>query len=225
MEEGQRLDGLRSPTAPNSVRTAPPALMARQSASTISRTSSWKPVRGRHPSRSLAFEASPRRRLTSACWSKSGSGTTELDSPEPHPSESRGHELADRMHLSGRDDVIVRLRLLKHEPHRFHILAGVPPVALRIQVARIAARFACPPAIPRHAGGDSARHKLEAAPGRFVVEQQAAGSVEAVGLPVIACQIEPGDLADPVRRTRVETGAFSLWDLFHLAEHLAGCRK
>src|SRR5476649_1999483 len=44
-------------------------------------------------------------------------------------------EFTDRMGFPGRQDIIVRLRLLQNAPHSLDVIAGVPPVALRIEVA------------------------------------------------------------------------------------------
>ena len=44
-------------------------------------------------------------------------------------------EVAHRMAHACGDDVVVRRRLLQHEPHRAHVIAGETPVALRIQIA------------------------------------------------------------------------------------------
>ena len=45
------------------------------------------------------------------------------------------HQLAHRVALAGRDDVVVGLVLLQHQPHRAHVVAGEAPVALRVEVA------------------------------------------------------------------------------------------
>ena len=51
--------------------------------------------------------------------------------------ERHVHQLADRMALAGRDDVVVRLVLLQHQPHRAHVVAGEAPVALRVEIAEM----------------------------------------------------------------------------------------
>ena len=45
------------------------------------------------------------------------------------------HELLHRVADAGRDDVIVGLVLLQHQPHRAHVVAGKAPVATRVEVA------------------------------------------------------------------------------------------
>ena len=41
------------------------------------------------------------------------------------------------MRLSGRQNVVVRLVLLHHQPHAFDIVASVSPIAFGVQVAKI----------------------------------------------------------------------------------------
>ena len=45
------------------------------------------------------------------------------------------HELAHRVAHAGRHDEVVGLILLQHQPHRAHVVAGKPPVALCVEVA------------------------------------------------------------------------------------------
>ena len=44
-------------------------------------------------------------------------------------------ELAHRVGLAGRDDVVVGLVLLQHQPHGLDVVAGEAPVALGVEVA------------------------------------------------------------------------------------------
>ena len=77
------------------------------------------------------------------------------------------------MRLIRGDDVIIRMILLQHEPHRFDIFFGVTPVALCIQIAEI--KFVLQPGLDvRHGARDFARDKRFAAPRAFVIEQNAA---------------------------------------------------
>ena len=48
---------------------------------------------------------------------------------EPDVDEGPLDEVLHRVTFSRRDDVVVRLGLLKHQPHRSDVVAGVPPVA------------------------------------------------------------------------------------------------
>ncbi len=58
--------------------------------------------------------------------------------------KATSHELAHRVRLAGGDDVVVRLVLLEHQPHRLDVVAGVAPVALRVEVAEVELAPACP---------------------------------------------------------------------------------
>ena len=50
--------------------------------------------------------------------------------------ERRHGEVAHTMGYPGRNDVVVRLILLQHEPHRLDIVASEAPVTLGIQIAK-----------------------------------------------------------------------------------------
>jgi len=54
---------------------------------------------------------------------------------QAHTAERHLEALADRVRLVGRDHVVVGLGLLQHQPHRLDVFLGIPPVALRIEVA------------------------------------------------------------------------------------------
>ena len=124
------------------------------------------------------------------------------------------------MAFAGGDHVIVRIGLLEHQPHRFHVLAGVAPIALRLQVAQ-PDFLALPGQNPRHPGRDLAGDELKAAARRFVVKKDAVRGVHPVGFTVIAGQVKPCYLADAVRRTGVEPRVLVLGHGFSHAEHLA----
>ena len=47
------------------------------------------------------------------------------------------NKFSHRVGFSGRQNVVVRLRLLQHKPHTFDVIARVSPVALRIEIAEI----------------------------------------------------------------------------------------
>ena len=73
----------------------------------------------------------------------------------------------------------------------------------------------------RDGGGDFPAHEFKAPARRFVVEQDAAGGVHAVGFAVVAGKLKARDLADAVARARVEAGALVLRHFIHQAEHFA----
>ena len=89
---------------------------------------------------------------------------------ELYAREGEIDELAHRMGLAGGDHEVLGLVLLQHEPHRLDVVAGEAPVALRVEVAE--------PQLVREAEldarrrvGDLAGDELQAAPRRFVVEE------------------------------------------------------
>src|SRR5262249_20858036 len=79
-------------------------------------------------------------------------------------------ELAHRVGFPGRDDVIVGLLLLEHEPHRLDVVLRVAPVAPRSEVAEVEAVLEAVPDAP-HGARDLARHERLAAALALVVEE------------------------------------------------------
>ena len=117
--------------------------------------------------------------------------------------ESKLHEFADRMRLTGRHDIVVRLILLQHEPHCFDIIAGEAPIALGIEVAQ--EELLLQPFLDASGGTrDLAGHERLAAPRTLVIEQDAVADKEAVSLTIIDGVPVGGELADRVRAARIE---------------------
>ena len=83
---------------------------------------------------------------------------------EPRCLEGQPAQLADLVRLPRRDDEVVGRVLLDHEPHGAHVVGGVAPVALGVEVAE---RQLLVEVVrdTRHTVGHFARHELEAAPG------------------------------------------------------------
>src|SRR5207237_8825874 len=77
-------------------------------------------------------------------------------------------ELADGVRLARGDDVVVRLRLLKHQVHGDDVVGCVTPVAPRVEVAEPEFRSEAE-LYPRNGGGYLARDELES-PSRRVVD-------------------------------------------------------
>src|SRR5438094_7664870 len=128
-------------------------------------------------------------------------------------------ELPHRVLLPGRDHVVFRFVLLKHQPHRADVLAGMPPVTSGLQIAE--------PQLLRQAeldsrgmGGNLPGDELEATTGGLVIIQDAGGGFDAVGLPVVASQVKPGHFRDPVSGPRMKRRQFVLGHLRDLSEHL-----
>src|SRR5258706_276499 len=74
---------------------------------------------------------------------------------------------------AGAHDVAPRWGGLQHPPHRVDVVAGVAPVALRVQVAE-PELLREPQFDPGHAVGDLAADELDPAARRLVIEQNAA---------------------------------------------------
>ena len=81
-------------------------------------------------------------------------------------------EFADRMGLSGGDDVIVGPVLLEHQPHRLDVVPGEAPVALRLEIAEVELLLEAE-LDPGGRAGDLPRDEGLAAAGGFVVEEDA----------------------------------------------------
>lgn len=92
---------------------------------------------------------------------------------EANQAESDFAELTDGNHLSGGDDVIIRIRLLQHEPHRFDVVASETPVAQCIKISEI--HLALKAELDAaYRARDFARDKSLAATWALVIEENAA---------------------------------------------------
>src|SRR5258705_13271430 len=123
------------------------------------------------------------------------------------------------MCLAGRDNVIVCVVLLKHQPHCFHVLPGIAPIPLRIEVAKIKFLLqACFNA--SDCARDLSRDKRLAAARTFVIEEYAATGEEIVRLAIINGGPMCINLSDAIRAAWMKGCLFSLWRLVHFAKHL-----
>ena len=119
-----------------------------------------------------------------------------------------------------RDDVVAGLVVLEHEPHRAHVVAGVPPVRPRREVAEHELRLEA----ERDRGRrpcDLAREEVDGPERRLVVVEDPAGREHAVPLAVAAGDEVGVGLRDAVRRQRARRGLLRLRRLTRLAEDLA----
>jgi hypothetical protein len=148
-----------------------------------------------------------------------------VDHDEVLPGEARRlegglHELAHAVRLAGREHVVAGFVALQHGVHAGHVLPGVAPVALGVQVAKPQlALLAVLDA--RHRQADLAGHELRPAQRALVVEQDARAGVQPERLAVVHGDPVPVHLRHPVGAARVEGRALVLRDLADLAEHLA----
>ncbi len=131
------------------------------------------------------------------------------------------HELAHRMALAGREHIIAGLILLQHQPHSLDEIARVPPVALGVEIAEEQLRLQ--PVLDRcHSARDLAGDESFAAQRAFVIEQDPARGMHAVGLAIIDRDPMGIKLGRGVGRAWVERGRLLLRDLLHLAEQFRG---
>ena len=192
---------------------------------TISATRSWKLVRCCQPNRARALLASPISTSTSVGRKYCGSTSTSVSpvaasmptsaiaaAPPRDASADDGEGLLDelphRARLAGRDHVVVGRLLLQHQPHGFDIVARMAPVALGVEIADI--ELALPLGLDRgDRARDFARDEGLAADRALMIEQDAVGGVNAVGLAVIhrdPVGIELGRGVGTARRERRRLG-------------------
>src|SRR5205807_8055413 len=93
------------------------------------------------------------------------------------------HKLLHRVTLSRPEDIIVRTLLLKHQPHAFHILRRVSPVAPGVEVTQV--QVLLPPAQDgRDRPRDLPRDERFSPAGALVVEQDPVAREEIIASPV-----------------------------------------
>lgn len=107
--------------------------------------------------------------------------------------------------------------MLENQPHAFHVVPGVAPVAQGVQVAQV--ELVLHPL--GNAGGrqsDFPRDEVFPAAFAFMVEQDAVDGEHAVGFPVVFRDPEAVLLGDAIRGARIERGGFLLRDFLHQPE-------
>ena len=129
------------------------------------------------------------------------------------------HQFFDRVGLTRGDHVVIGFGLLQHEPHGLHVVAGVSPVALGVEVAHdefvLQSEFDASRRI-----GDFSGDEFDATSRTFVIEQNSGTGVETVTLAVVDRDVMSEHLGASIRRTGMERRAFGLRNLADLAEHL-----
>jgi len=103
------------------------------------------------------------------------------------------------------------------------LVAGVAPVAQRVEIAHVEAVFE-PGIHPRQAARDLARHKRFTPPRTLVVEQHAIAGVHAIALAVVHRDPVGIELRHAVGAARIEGCALLLRDLLHQAVELTCAR-
>ena len=100
--------------------------------------------------------------------------------------EGDAAHLAYRRGPAGRDNVVVSLGLLDHQPHCADIVLRVTPVALGVDIAQ--AEFFLHSELNAGDGvGHLARHELAPAQRAFMIEEDTRRSVEAEALTIVHC--------------------------------------
>src|SRR5262249_52886429 len=118
-----------------------------------------------------------------------------------------------------RDDVIVWLVLLQHQPHGLDIILGMSPIAPGVEVAEV--KFIPQTELDRRRGArDLARHESLPASLRFMIEQYAVAREHPVAFTIIHRDPVSVKFSDAVRAARVKRRRFALRDLLGLAEKL-----
>jgi hypothetical protein len=116
--------------------------------------------------------------------------------------------------------IVVALGLLEHCPHRLHVVTGEAPVALHVNVSQ--AQFTLQAKLDAcHRVRDLAGHELYASQRRFVVEEDAAGRMQAEAFSVVHRHPVRIQLGYAVRAARIERRRFALARLLHFPEHFA----
>ena len=121
--------------------------------------------------------------------------------------------------MAGGDDVVARRGLLQHAPHDFDVVPGMAPIAPCVEVAEEEAILQ-PDLDAAERAGDLAGDEGLAAAGRLVVEEDAIGGVDAVGLAIVHGDPVGVELGDGVGRARIEGRGLGLRAVLDEAVHL-----
>ena len=135
--------------------------------------------------------------------------------------ESEGCKFTDGVLYAGCNHEVFGLVVLQNEPHAFHVVLGVAPVAKAVEVAEVQAILL---ALGNAGCGerDLAGHEGFATAFGFMVEEDAGAAEHVVSFAVFLDDPEAVKLGDCVRAVRVERSVLVLRDLFYLAVEFAG---
>ena len=140
---------------------------------------------------------------------------------DPRFPEGELDELPHGVGFTRADDIVIRLRLLEHPPHRFDVFWSVPPVSLWVEISELDV-FRLPFRDHRHPGCNLPRQELQASPCAFVVKQYAVRDVHPIRFSVVRARPVCEKLRDAIRRPRMERGVLVLGRLLRQAEQLGG---
>src|SRR6266853_1043385 len=110
------------------------------------------------------------------------------------------------------DYVVVRLWLLEHQPLNLHVVVRVPPISQSIEVPQVQTLLQAQ-LDARQRTGDFACDERFPAQRRFMIEENAVTSVDAVRVAVVHRNPVGVELRDAIRTARIEGGTLSLWNL------------
>lgn len=131
------------------------------------------------------------------------------------------NKLTDSVHLTGGEDKVLGLLLLKHAPHALDVVAGMTPVTLGVQVAEVQALLLAQ--VDRGDGaGDLAGDEGATTAGGLVVEQDSVAGVHVVSLTVVDGDPVGVHLGNTIGGAGVEGGGLALGDLSDLSVQLGG---
>src|ERR1041385_3132924 len=128
------------------------------------------------------------------------------------------NKIADRMLPARGDHIVLRAILLQHEPHRFHVIAGMAPIPPGVKVSEIKAVL-CAQLNARKSADYLARDKCLATHGRLMVKKNAAASVNAVRFSIARSDPVSIKLGNAIWRARIDSRGLTLWNFLRLAEH------
>ena len=118
-------------------------------------------------------------------------------------------EQPDRLRLACGQHKIVSMRMLKNPPHPFDVIACMPPVALRIEVAEpkliLKAKMDC-----RNSTGNFACNEGLASDGTFMIEQDAIRREYTVSFAIVYGDPVGVQLCRSVGRARIKRRALAL---------------
>ena len=122
---------------------------------------------------------------------------------------------------AGRNHKVFGLVMLQNEPHAFHVILSIAPVAEAVQVAKVQAVLL---ALGNACGGkrDLAGHEGLATAFGFVVKEDAGAAEHVVRFAVFLDNPEAVEFCHGIRAIRVERGVLVLRDLFYLAVEFTG---
>lgn len=134
--------------------------------------------------------------------------------------ESERRKFTDGVLYAGCDHEVFGLVVLQNEPHAFHVVLGVAPVAKAVEVAEVQAILL---ALGNAGCGERnlAGHEGFATAFRFMVEEDAGAAEHVVSFAVFLDDPETVKLGNCVRAVRVERGVLVLRDFFDLAVEFA----